>query len=77
MKSHLLDFDLLTKASYEGLEGEQLAAKLTPRVRGILRARAKLVHTAVTVLALGKADYGRILQVMSSVADGNGRVTPG
>ena len=69
MKSHLLDFDLLTKASYKGLEGEQLAAKLTPDFEAFLRARAKLVHTAVTALALGKPITVGSLQVMSSVAD--------
>jgi len=54
MRSHLIDFDLLTKATYEGLEGEQLAAKLKPGFETFLRARAKLVHTAVEALAHGK-----------------------
>jgi hypothetical protein len=54
MKSHLIDFDLLAKASYKGLEGEQLAAILKPDFDAFLRARAKLVHAAVTVLAQGK-----------------------
>lgn len=54
MKSQLIDFDLLAKASYKGLEGEQLAAKLKPDFEAFLRARAKLVHTAVTALAQGK-----------------------
>lgn len=69
MKSHLIDFDLLSKASYKGLEGEQLASKLKPDFETFLRVRAKLVHTAVTSLAQGKPVTVASLQVMSSVAD--------
>lgn len=69
MKSHLIDFDLLAKASYKGLEGEQLAVKLKPDFETFLRGRAKLVHTAVTVLAQGKPVTVESLQVMSRVAD--------
>ena len=69
MKSHLIDFDLLAKASYKGLDGEQLAAKLKPDFETFLRVRAKLVHTAVTSLAQGKPVTVGSLQVMSSVAD--------
>ena len=69
MKSHLIDFDLLAKASYKGLGGEGLAAKLKPDFEGFLRARAKLVHTAVTALAQGKTITVGSLQAMSNVAD--------
>jgi hypothetical protein len=69
MKSHLIDFDLLAKASYKGLNGEQLAAKLKPDFETFLRVRAKLVHTAITSLAQGKTVTVGSLQVMSSVAD--------
>lgn len=69
MKSHLIDFDLLARASYKGLEGEQLAAKLKPDFETFLRVRAKLVYTAVTALAQGKPVTVGSLQVMSSVAD--------
>lgn len=69
MKSHLIDFDLLASASYKGLEGEQLAAKLKLDFETFLRVRAKLVHTAVTELAQGKPVTVGSLQVMSSVTD--------
>lgn len=69
MKSHLIDFDLLTKATYKGLEGEQLAAKLKPDFETFLRARAKLVHAAVTALAQGKPITVGSLQASSSVPD--------
>ena len=54
VKSHLLDFDFLSKAAYQGLEGEPLAAKLKLDFEAFLRARAGLVQTAVTALAQGK-----------------------
>jgi len=54
MRSHLIDFDLLTTATYEGLKGEQLVAKLKPDFETFLRARAKRVHAALTALAQGK-----------------------
>lgn len=69
MKSHLIDFDLLASASYKGLEGEQLAAKLKLDFETFLRVRAKLVHTAVTELAQGKPVTVGSLHVMSSVTD--------
>jgi hypothetical protein len=67
MKSHLIDFDLLKKASYRGLEGEQLAAKLKPDFEAFLCARARLVHAAVTALAQGKPISVGSLEAMSSV----------
>lgn len=67
MKSHLIDFDLLAKASYKGLEGEQLATKLKPDFASFLRARAKLVHAAVTELAQGKSTTVGSLQAGSDV----------
>ena len=54
MKSHLLDFDALSKAAYQGLAGDQLAARLKPEFDGFLRARANRIHIAVTALAQGK-----------------------
>ena len=69
MKSHLIDFDLLAKASYKGLGGEELAAKLKPDFEAFLRARAKLVHTAVTALAQGKTITVGSLQSMSNVVE--------
>ncbi|MEQ1949099.1 MAG: hypothetical protein ABL995_18045 [Bryobacteraceae bacterium] len=69
MKSHLIDFDLLAEASYKGLEGEQLVAKLKPDFETFLRARANLVHAAVSALAQGKSVNAASLQVISSVAE--------
>lgn len=69
MKSHLIVFELLTKASYEGLKGEELAARLKPEFEDFLRARAKVIHAAVLELARGNPINARSLQVMSSAAD--------
>ena len=69
MKSHLIDFELLAKASYKGLDGDQLATRLKPDFETFLRSRAKLVHAAATELAQGKAINLGSLQVMASVAD--------
>ena len=54
MKSHLLDFDALSKATYQGLDGEQLATRVKPDFEAFLRTRANVVHTAVAALAQGK-----------------------
>jgi hypothetical protein len=69
MKSHLIDFDILAKANYRGLVGDQLAAKLKPDFEAFLRARAMLVHNAMTELAQGKPITVGSLQVMSTVSD--------
>jgi hypothetical protein len=69
MKSHLIDFDMLAKASYTGLVGEQLTAKLRPDFDAFLRARASLVHSAAAALAQGKPVSVGSLQVMSSDSD--------
>jgi hypothetical protein len=54
MKSHLLDFDALSKATYQGLDGEQLATRVKPDFEAFLRTRANVVHIAVAALAQGK-----------------------
>jgi len=54
MKSHLLDFDALSKATYQGLDGDQLATRVKPDFEAFLRTRANVVHTAVAALAQGK-----------------------
>lgn len=69
MKSHLIDFDMLAKASYTGLAGEQLAGKLRPDFDAFLRARASLVHSAAAALAQGKPVSVASLQAMSSNSD--------
>jgi hypothetical protein len=65
-KSHLIDFDILAKASYKGLQGEELSAKLKPDFDAFLRARAKLVHSAITSLTEGKPVSAASLQATSS-----------
>ena len=55
MRSHLLDFNTLANASYKGLEGQELVAKLKPEFEAFLRDRAKLFHSAVSLLAQGKS----------------------
>jgi hypothetical protein len=69
MKSHLIDFDLLANANYRGLVGDQLAAKVKPDFEAFLRARAKLVHNAMTELAQGKPVTVESLRAMPSVPD--------
>ena len=68
MRSHLIDFDLLSKATYPGLDGKLLAAKLKPDFEAFLLARAKLVHAAVTALSQGKPISVGSLEVMASAA---------
>jgi hypothetical protein len=55
MRSHLIDFDLLKAASYEGLEGQALISKLKPDFDAFLLGRAKLIHAAITELAQGRS----------------------
>jgi hypothetical protein len=54
MKSHLLDFDLLSKATYKTLPGNQLVSALKPDFEAFLRERARLVYAAASLLADGK-----------------------
>jgi hypothetical protein len=68
MKSHLIDFDLLAKATYQGLDGEQLAAKLKPDFDAFLLARANLVHAAIKALSEGKQVTVGSLQAMLKAA---------
>lgn len=68
MRSHLLDFNALSKATYQGLDGEPLAARVKPDFDAFLRARANLVHTAVAALAQGKQVVIGSLDVMPKVA---------
>ena len=70
MKSHLIDFDLLTKATYQGLEGEQLTAKLKPGFEAFLLARVNLVHAAVTALVQGKQIGVGSIHAMANCATG-------
>ncbi len=54
LKTHLVSYDLLSKAHYQGLDGEALQAKLEADFIQFMRARAQLVHKAVTRLSVGE-----------------------
>jgi hypothetical protein len=53
LKSHLISFDLLSKAHYAGLHGPALKEKLSKDFGDFLQDRAKLVVTAMELLASG------------------------
>ena len=53
LKSHLISFDLLSKAHYGSLQGEALKSKLQSDFDSFLRDRAKLVVSAMSSLANG------------------------
>ena len=54
LKTHMVSYDLLSKAHYQGLEGEALKAKLETDFNQFMRDRAQLVHKAVVRLAVGE-----------------------
>ena len=54
LKTHLVSFDLLSKAHYQRLDGEALKTKLEADFRQFMRYRAQLVHKAVVRLATGE-----------------------
>ena len=53
LKSHLISFDLLSKAHYGKLDSPSLKQQLTDDFNGFLRDRAKLVVAAMTSLTAG------------------------
>lgn len=53
LKTHLVPYDLLSKAHYQGLDGEALKAKLEADFNQFMRDRAQLVHQALIRLAAG------------------------
>lgn len=53
LKSHLISFDLLSKAHYAKLDGPSLKQKLADDFNGFLRDRAKLVVAAMASLTAG------------------------
>ncbi|MHB1478823.1 MAG: hypothetical protein ACYCVT_04245, partial [Acidithiobacillus ferrooxidans] len=55
LKSHLISFDLLSKAHYANLDGASLKQKLTEDFNGFLRDRAKLVVAAMASLTAGNS----------------------
>ena len=55
LKSHLISFDLLSKAHYANLDGASFKQKLTEDFNGFLRDRAKLVVAAMNSLTAGNS----------------------
>lgn len=55
LKSHLISFDLLSKAHYSGLDGELFKQKLTEDFNGFMRERARLVVAAMISLTDGRS----------------------
>ena len=55
LKSHLISFDLLSKAHYAALEGVAFKQELTNDFNRFLRDRANLVVTAMSELAVGNS----------------------
>lgn len=55
LKSHLISYDLLSKAHYAGLDGAALKQKLTADFNEFLRDRANLVVAAMTSLVEGNS----------------------
>lgn len=53
LKTHLISFDLLSKAHYDSLEGTELKTKLQADFSAFLLDRAKLVASAMSQLTLG------------------------
>jgi hypothetical protein len=62
LKSHLISFDLLSKAQYADLDGAALKEKLTKDFDEFLRDRAGLVVTAMEFLASGGSPSIEALQ---------------
>ncbi len=55
LKSHLISYDLLSKAHYSGLDGDAFKQKLEADFNEFLRDRANLVVTAMNALAEGNS----------------------
>jgi hypothetical protein len=55
LKSHLISFDLLSKANYASIEGAELKKKLTDDFNEFLRDRANLVVSAMSSLVEGNS----------------------
>lgn len=55
LKSHLISFDLLSKAHYANLDGASLKQKLAEDFNSFLRDRAKLVVAAMASLTAGNS----------------------
>lgn len=55
LRSHLISFDLLSKAHYANLDEASFKKKLTEDFNGFLRDRAKLVVAAMNALTTGNS----------------------
>jgi hypothetical protein len=55
LRSHLISFDLLSKAHYANLDEVSFKQKLTKDFNGFLRDRAKLVVAAMNALTAGNS----------------------
>lgn len=55
LKSHLISFDLLFRANYEGMEGDEFKQKLAADFNNFLRDRANLVVAAMNSLTEGNS----------------------
>lgn len=64
LQSHLISFDLLSKAHYADLDGAVFKEKLAEDFNGFLRDRAKLVVAAMTVLTEGNSPSVNTLWTM-------------
>ncbi len=54
LKTHLVSYELLSKAQYQELNGETLKSKLEVDLKQFMRNRAQLVHQAVKRLVSGE-----------------------
>ena len=54
LKTHLVSYELLSKAHYQDFDGDALKSKLEVDFNRFMRDRAQLVHQAVLLLAIGE-----------------------
>ena len=54
LRTHLVSYELLSRAQYRDLENEELKSKLDPEYEAFLLNRAELIFRAVNRLALGE-----------------------
>lgn len=68
LKSHLISYDHLSKASFSSLDGEALKKQLSKSFDAFKEDRAKLVVTAIDLLANGKSPSLEIIWSENTVA---------
>ncbi len=69
LKTHLASFELLSKAHYQGLDGDALKSKLETDFTAFMRHRSILVHRAMLRLANG--DQPSLDSIWSKVVESN------